>query len=263
MDLAFAITTSDANVPKADFGDAPDTYSTLLASNGANHIAIGPMLGIFRDTEADGQPSLSAKGDDVNGTPDDEDGIANIKATGFANGGASVTVTVTNGPAYLSGWIDWDKNGDWTGTGELVVNNLLVPTGTTVVALTGVPGSALKVNPIYSRWRLSTAGGLSYTGQASDGEVEDYNNVECSCLGDINGDGKVNASDIGVISSLIASYGSGKPKSIPSTNPYYVLCGDVNKDGKINASDIGVISGWIASFGSGKPKSILCPHSYP
>ena len=51
-----------------DFGDAPAPYPTLLADSGASHRATGPTLGVYRDAEADGQPSVAADGDDTSGT---------------------------------------------------------------------------------------------------------------------------------------------------------------------------------------------------
>ncbi|MFA5240333.1 MAG: hypothetical protein WC476_11600, partial [Phycisphaerae bacterium] len=48
-----------------DFGDAPNTYPTLLANNGPRHAAVGPMLGTARDIEPDGQPSVGAVLDDT------------------------------------------------------------------------------------------------------------------------------------------------------------------------------------------------------
>lgn len=246
-----------------DFGDAPDPpYPTLLASDGPYHVAAGPTLGNNRDIDLDGQPNATATGDDI-AADDDEDGITDIK-TGWAGGDATVTVTVTNGPAYLSGWIDWDKSGDWNGPGELVVNNVLVPSGTTVVSLTGAPGAALKAYPIYSRWRISTAGGLSYTGPAADGEVEDYDNVDCSCSGEITGNGKVTATDMVQIATWIGTFGTGRPRSIPSSDTeHYYRCADVDNDGDIDATDITKIATWLGRYGSGRPKSIICPHSYP
>ena len=62
-----------------DFGDAPDSYRTLAASGGPAHVAVGPNLGVDRDVEADGQPSLYADQDDANG--DDEDGLVSIDRT--------------------------------------------------------------------------------------------------------------------------------------------------------------------------------------
>ena len=55
--------------PIYDFGDAPDpSYPTLLASNGARHIAVASItLGSIIDIEPDGQPSPGALGDDFSG----------------------------------------------------------------------------------------------------------------------------------------------------------------------------------------------------
>lgn len=39
-----------------DFGAAPDSYGTLLADNGARHLATGPTLGATRDAEPDAGP---------------------------------------------------------------------------------------------------------------------------------------------------------------------------------------------------------------
>ncbi len=51
-----------------DFGDAPNSYGTLLASNGARHAIVpGFQLGQRIDGEADGQPTAGATGDDANG----------------------------------------------------------------------------------------------------------------------------------------------------------------------------------------------------
>ena len=59
----------------SDFGDAPLPYPTLLAEGGAEHVAIGPVLGAQRDTEANGVHSVNADADDNTGIPDDEDGV--------------------------------------------------------------------------------------------------------------------------------------------------------------------------------------------
>ena len=77
----------------SDFGDAPLPYPTLLAENGAEHVAIGPTLGANRDTEANGVHSTGANGDDTTGSPDDEDGVTfgTIRAGQL---GATATVNV-------------------------------------------------------------------------------------------------------------------------------------------------------------------------
>jgi heme-binding NEAT domain protein len=58
----------------ADFGDAPITYPTARARDGASHLATGPQSGSSRDGELDGLPTERADGDDRDGI-DDEDGV--------------------------------------------------------------------------------------------------------------------------------------------------------------------------------------------
>ncbi|WP_166820604.1 peptidylprolyl isomerase [Thalassoroseus pseudoceratinae] len=52
-----------------DFGDAPDTYGTLLSNDGARHDDVGPTLGTDRDTEPDAQFPLDGTGDDGDAAP--------------------------------------------------------------------------------------------------------------------------------------------------------------------------------------------------
>jgi hypothetical protein len=63
----------DGDVPLTptcdDYGDAPDSYGTLLASDGPHHLVTPDlMLGTQAKREADGQPTVGANGDDNNGT---------------------------------------------------------------------------------------------------------------------------------------------------------------------------------------------------
>jgi len=53
-----------------DFGDAPSSYPTTRAQDGARHRPVGPHLGAARDFEDEGQPSANADGDDFNGIPE-------------------------------------------------------------------------------------------------------------------------------------------------------------------------------------------------
>ena len=165
-----------------DFGDAPDpTYQTLFASNGARHILGGTLfLGQCVDSEADGLPSAAADGDDLDAGPafgtcatagDDEDGVtftSDIRI-GFS---ADVDV-VASEPCTLSAWIDFNADGDW---GE--ADDDLFPGGTALVAGTNplsfnVPAGATP-GATFARFRCTTDGAVAFTGEASDGEVEDY-----------------------------------------------------------------------------------------
>ena len=165
-----------------DFGDAPaaaDTgfaasYPTLLADNGARHIIPSGGATLFLgavapDSEADGQPQASATGDDTTGTADEE-GVALPNFIGGRT--VIVAVTVTGVGGKLSGWIDWNRDGDWGDAGEQVFTNVPVSAGVNNLAVT-VPVLAT-TGTSFARFRLSTATGLTPTGEAPDGEVEDY-----------------------------------------------------------------------------------------
>ncbi|HEV7667588.1 MAG TPA: IPTL-CTERM sorting domain-containing protein [Thermoanaerobaculia bacterium] len=165
----------------SDWGDAPAPYPTLLANNGPNHGAdpTAPrFLGSCVDTEANGQPTVAADGDDLAAGPavgacagnDDEDGV--VFSTPLI-GCQAATVTVTaNVAGRLDAWIDWNRDGDWLDAGEQIATNLALAAGANPLALS-VP-CAVNPGATYARFRSSSTGGLSFTGAAMDGEVEDY-----------------------------------------------------------------------------------------
>jgi len=169
--------TFTIQVEGVDFGDAPDPlYPTLLASDGARHLATGPTLGTLRDTESNGQPVQYAVGDDTGGM-DDEDGMAVPPLIAPGIKGTPVSITVSNAVtgAYLNAWIDYNADGDWNDLGEQVaVDRWQIPGPNILpldVPITAVPGGT------YARFRLTsynTGGTLAPTGLANDGEVEDY-----------------------------------------------------------------------------------------
>lgn len=157
----------------ADFGDAPASYATLLADNGPRHVAIGPTIGAGRDFESDGQPDLTATGDDLSAS-DDETGFVghSLLKAGHA---ATATVNVQNlvGTAFLSGWIDFNRDGDFADSGEQIATDFPVVASGDQVLNFMTPLIAV-AGPSFARFRLSTAAGLSFTGLAPDGEVEDH-----------------------------------------------------------------------------------------
>ncbi len=156
-----------------DFGDAPSPYPTLLADDGAWHLATGPTLGALRDTEADGCPDALAAGDDAN-LGDDEDGIVALSdlAPGLRDASIDVQVSETS---YLNAWIDFNADGDWADPGEQIAVDLPMTAGINQVMF-DVPPSALP-GGTYARFRLTsydTGAALAPSGAADDGEVEDY-----------------------------------------------------------------------------------------
>ncbi len=167
-----------------DLGDLADTpYPTLIATNGARHLITSPlMLGFKIDSELDGQPGVSANGDDLNGLiPDDEDGVTPVglwkDGTVASGNGGILSIQISGLPGVPQVFIDFgsglnpvilrDNLGNPLAAGPLAPGSHLVHFD--VPAGTMAPGPTLP-----TRVRLSSAGGLGATGLALDGEVEDY-----------------------------------------------------------------------------------------
>jgi len=153
-----------------DFGDVPDTYQTLLASDGAGHRLIDRVyLGQLIDGEPDGIPTAGADGDDANNLSD-EDGI--VFATPLTQG-SSATVQVTASVAgMLNAWIDFNGNGNWADADEQIFTDEMLVVGVNNLNF-DVPSGAAE-GDTYARFRFNTQGGLPFNGSAADGEVEDY-----------------------------------------------------------------------------------------
>ncbi|HON90970.1 MAG TPA: GEVED domain-containing protein [Sedimentisphaerales bacterium] len=161
---------------KYDWGDAPLSataaigYPTLAAMNGARHRPVGPWLGDNQnmpDSEADGQPDLSARGDDTAGNSDERGVIFSPLYVGQL---ASATVEVNGGGGVVQAWIDFNRDFTWQ-VGEKIYDAFL-PDGVHVLPFV-VPTSAA-VGVTFARLRISRNGGLAPDGAAPDGEVEDH-----------------------------------------------------------------------------------------
>src|SRR6185369_7954576 len=168
-----SVTSSTATLALfRDFGDAPDpAYPTLLVNNGARHLIVpGFHLGTNVDAEIDGQPNSTATGDDIASTPDDEDGVT--FTTPLSPGRLATVEVVASAAGKLDAWIDFNADGDWADADEQVFTNISLTLGTNTLTFT-VPATAT-LGGTFARFRFSSAGNLSYTGDAADGEVEDY-----------------------------------------------------------------------------------------
>jgi hypothetical protein len=164
-------------LPSQDFGDAPDSYGTTVAADGARHgIVSGLTIGAIVDRESQGFPSSAADGDDANNL-DDEDGV---RLTSPLGPGASATfeVTVNNttgSNAFLQAFMDFNRDGVF-GPGEQFADDILVRAGTvagTQIVTVNVP-AGVTPGTTYTRFRLSQTSGIGATGFAKSGEVEDY-----------------------------------------------------------------------------------------
>jgi len=179
VDLAFALYAGKHEPePDYDWGDAPDgPYPTYATSTGAYHIISGPFMGPTVDAERDGQPTVQADGDDLNGSPDDEDGIT-FPGPLVRGNLATVLVDMVASPvgARINAWVDFNADGKW-GVGAGSVEHVLLDTGVTMgmtnTLTFAVPWTA-RMGTTYARFRCNSAGSLAPSGGALDGEVEDY-----------------------------------------------------------------------------------------
>ena len=169
------ISDTSVQVVGYDFGDAIATFPVTSAENGARHVAVGPRLGGNRDTEADGIHSALADFDDGDVTPDDEDGVS----FSTLRPGESATFTIDlQQPSptgnYLSAWIDYNQNGSWNDAGEQIFTDYNLGSTSGSIPLSLVIPWVQDGTYTQARFRLSSASGLTTTGAAPDGEVEDY-----------------------------------------------------------------------------------------
>ena len=158
-------------------------------------------LGATINASTDGQISTDCTGDT------DEDGVTfpngNILASPASGTGLTKIIVNASAPGVLDGWVDWDQNDVWDSspTGLKVVDSLgfneqltftdvagtpipnqTIAKGDNTLYFAVPPGLAAKADfNTYVRFRFSSSGMLSDGktpmlpyGQASDGEVEDY-----------------------------------------------------------------------------------------
>lgn len=170
--LCFFLTLlfSTSAFAQQDFGDAPNTYHTLLSSDGARHrIVAGMFLGKTVDAEADGLPNVNADGDDKSGV-NDEDGVV-FPPLILRN--AFMPMQITAGAdGKLDAWVDFNRDGDWADPDEQIFSSQSLTKGANFLGMQ-IPQSA-SVGKTFARFRFSSSGGLAFTGAATDGEVEDY-----------------------------------------------------------------------------------------
>lgn len=164
-----------ANAPiissNTDFGDAPDSYGTSLANNGARHLI--NYYNYFLGTSIDADPDAHVYPfSDQSESISDEDGV--LFKTGLVSGlDTQIEVTVGGGAAgTLSAWFDWNQDGDFNDAGEQSITDLELMPGSHNILLR-VPATAAE-GTTWSRFRLSDGQSLNSDGGAVYGEVEDY-----------------------------------------------------------------------------------------
>lgn len=185
---------ADVTFANADFGDAPDSYGTTLANDGAVHLLTDEdpdghtaplMLGDTVDPEPDGLPGPDADGDDTSGlADDDEDATGTI--TALVDRELTVPVKAVNrtgSPATLAGWVDLDRDGSF---GEDERRTATVPAGSGMTTVELDFPAPADEGGTYARFRIASAGDApaeseraedaapAPTGRTIGGEVEDH-----------------------------------------------------------------------------------------
>lgn len=239
-----------------DFGDAPDpTYPTRNTSNGARHkVEKGFSLG----------STVSVDGDSRLNDGDIDDGVT-FNNTLFASFATTIQVDVQgvspSKPGHLVYWIDFDKDGLFENTNERFTTIAPITAPGLVNVPVRVPSTA--AGETWARFRLSSnaASIQNPTGEAPDGEVEDYKIVisanpysNPSNRLDVTADGRVSPVDSLVVINFLNLL--GKPSQVltvpvpPGTNlpPYY----DVNGDGLISSLDALNVINFLNARGNGE-----------
>lgn len=228
-----------------DYGDLPAIYgATTFAENGARHKKGLYWLGAAVDADINGQPNATATGDDINGI-DDEDGVTISPLVAGTN---TATIVTSRHGGWLTGWIDFNDDGDFNDAGERlefthfgtsgvqVGTKVLLDAGTNTVQFEMPAG--VTATDVYARFRYGDFSVNSIFGPSPIGEVEDYL-LPVAAVGplvfeapDATGDGRVTGADF-----MSWQRNVGKTSGASSTD------GDANGDGAVNGADLSVIMG--------------------
>uniref|UniRef100_UPI00378343F0 GEVED domain-containing protein n=1 Tax=Prosthecobacter sp. TaxID=1965333 RepID=UPI00378343F0 len=214
VDLGFATPTADYG----DFSDFSSASSNMLATL---------KMGATTDVDSAPTPDATATGDDTVGL-DDEDGVT-VPSQLMRGSASTLTVNVTNtsgATAYLNVWIDYNRNGVLTDSGEQVAANTVIATGTSnsnkTVNFT-VPATAT-LGTAGIRVRLTSTSSPGATGASGNGEVEDYTVAITPSLGignivwnDANENGLFDPEESGINNVLIELWTPGADNAIGGT----------------------------------------------
>jgi len=115
-----------AAVAQTDYSD----YSGFSSASSTVNSKL--KIGALTDSESSITANATATGDDITGTPDDEDGVT-LPASVTQGVAGSMTVNVSNtsgSTVYLNVWIDFNRNGVLTDSGEQIATNITIANGT-------------------------------------------------------------------------------------------------------------------------------------
>jgi subtilisin family serine protease len=221
-----------------DWGDLPISYDTLGADNGPSHfVSPGVRLGATVDGEVDGVPTPGATGDT-------DDGVSIVGNGGvLVDGVNTLRVTVFGVGGLLTGWIDFNNDGqftelerlNWTLAGTNLGGEADLNPGTWDLQI-NVPSDAANT-ALAARFRWGEQG-LTFTGPAVIGEVEDYFFNHQPLAGDYDQNGTVDQGDYLVWRMTLGQ----------NVAPYSGADGSGN--GVVDQADFNI---WRANFGKSAP----------
>jgi uncharacterized repeat protein (TIGR01451 family) len=167
----------------SDYGDAPNSYGSAGHKLSAN---IGMGFGEIADNENAHQASNQANSDDNDtgaGNFDDENAVTlngqDLNGQ-ILQAETSKNLTVkTFGAGYLSGWIDWNRDGDFNDSDEQFLDDFHITTtsiGSNTIPI-NIPAH-IRNGDSFIRFRYTTVQGIAASGYSTKpGEVEDYHIV--------------------------------------------------------------------------------------
>jgi hypothetical protein len=178
------VTFQNEKIEGLDFGDAPAGFPA------ASHALGGPYWGWSGDApdaDATQQSHPQARGDDDDGS-DDEDGIITTWIVrGHPWGGGSFHCPIATGSSgyfTIGVWIDFNNNGSFADPGEQAVNYTnwnvkcpIIPNSPPILYSVGFPiPTNAHVGKVIARMRIYEGPNvsISYSGSAGPGEVEDH-----------------------------------------------------------------------------------------
>ncbi len=153
-----------------DYSDAPLTGTSY---GSANHRTIGNyILGASVTSEAAAYNTPTANGDVDNGF---------VTMPTFLRGSPATVSVNVQGLGRLSGWLDFNDDGDWADAGEKIATDLvdggagdLDGAVNGVIQFTATPPVTAATTPTFLRLRYSSRANAPSSGLWGFGEVEDY-----------------------------------------------------------------------------------------
>ena len=188
MRVRLTSTSNPGPIGDSGIGEVEDGVVTITTSpidygdfagfgNASSNVVSSLKIGAAVDTEGFASVDATATGDDISNA-DDEDGVTlPVNLTPGTSSSITVNLTNTSGSsAFLNVWIDYNRNGLLTDSGEQIATNTVIASGVINSNRTinfNVPSGA-SLGTAGIRVRLTSLSSPGSVGASGNGEVEDY-----------------------------------------------------------------------------------------